>query len=75
MSHWIFGLWSQVYIVVYFGIWLTLLYTTTTNSGFLYVRKKLDHAVDTPAGSNSIWTARMFLFVVGIFALWDLGRS
>jgi uncharacterized protein (DUF2062 family) len=58
---------SQVDIVICIGIWSTFVYTMT-KSGSLYMRKKLDQDVDTPAGANSIWTARM-LFVVGIYFL------
>jgi hypothetical protein len=63
-SYCVLVLLSQVDIVICIGIWSTFVYTMTT-SGVLYMRKKLDQDVDTPAGANSIWTAHM-LFVVGI---------
>jgi hypothetical protein len=66
-SYCILVLLSQVDIGICIGIWSTFVYTTT-KSGSLYMRKKLDQDVDTPAGANSIWTARM-LFVVGIYFL------
>jgi hypothetical protein len=58
---------SQVDIAICIGIWSTFVYTMT-KSGSLYMRKKLDQDVDTPAGANSIWTARV-LFAVGIYFL------
>jgi hypothetical protein len=64
-SYWMLVLLSQAVIAIYVGICLIFLYTMT-KSGSLYMRKKLDQDVDTPAGANSIWTARM-LFVVGIY--------
>jgi hypothetical protein len=66
-SYCILVLLSQADIAIYFGIWLIFLYTMTM-SGSLCMRgrKKLDQDVDTPAGANSIWTARMW-YVVGIY--------
>jgi hypothetical protein len=67
--YWILFLLSRVDIAIYFGLWLTFLYTISSKSGSLYMRKKLDQDVDTPAGSNWYWTARM-LFIVGISLGW-----
>jgi hypothetical protein len=66
-SYRILVLLSQVDIAICIGIWSTFVYTMT-KSGSLYMRKKLDQDVDTPAGANSIWTARV-LFAVGIYFL------
>jgi hypothetical protein len=67
-SYFILVLLSQVDTVICIGISLTFVYSMT-KSGSLYMRKKLDQDhVDTPAGANSIWTARM-LCVVGIYLL------
>jgi phosphotransferase system glucose/maltose/N-acetylglucosamine-specific IIC component len=67
-SYCVLVLLSQVDIVICIGIWSTFVYTMT-KSGFLYMRKKLDQDVDTPAGANSIRAARRLFGVKGIYFL------
>jgi hypothetical protein len=55
-------------IAIFIGICCLTFFYSRSKSGSLDMRKKLDQDVDTPAGSNSIWTERM-LFVVGIYFL------
>jgi hypothetical protein len=69
-SYCILVLLSQVdtVICICIGISFTFVYYSMTKSGSLYMLKKLDQDVDTPAGANSFRAARM-LFVVGIYLL------
>jgi hypothetical protein len=79
LSYWIF-LSIQVCIAIYNVIVLILL-CTRTKWGSLYTRKQVDQDAHTPAGSNSIWKARMlfvvrndflFGFIVGTFSFYAI---
>jgi hypothetical protein len=60
---------SQLHLAIYIATWLTAMYTST-QSGSLYMRKKLDKDAANP-NSGSIWTTRM-LFMVGGYFLFGL---
>jgi hypothetical protein len=79
LSYWILVILSKVNVGIYICFWLVLVFLYTRSmSGYLYLlRKKLDQdADDTPAGSNSIWSARpRRLFVVGVYFLFGVNMG